>query len=87
MDMDNIVTLTDEFGNDVYFEYLDLITFDNSDYVILLPIDSNDGEVVILQQDDSEEEARYVGVENDDILTTVFEIFKEKWNAEFDFEY
>ena len=85
---DNIVTLNDEFGNEVQFEFLDLVEYDGEEYVVLLPVDNeDDGEVVILKveaiDDDNDS---YTSVEDEDILMAVFQIFKDKFKDEFDFE-
>lgn len=87
-ELDNIVVLNDEEGNEVQFEFLDLIELDGEEYVILLPVeDEETGEVVILQVEDteSEDEESYVSVENEETLNKVFEIFKEKFKDEFNF--
>lgn len=90
-DMDNILLLNDEDGNEVQFEFLDLIDYDDEEYVVLLPVeeDSEDeiGEVVILkvEQTESEDQESYVGVEDEEILNKVFEIFKEKFKDEFNY--
>ncbi len=89
-ELDNVIVLNDEDGNEVNFEFLDLVELDGEEYVILLPTDeANDepGEVVILQVEDtdSEDEESYVSVENEEVLNKVFEIFKEKFKDEFDF--
>lgn len=81
---DNIVILNDENGEEVKFEFLDLIELDGEEYVVLLPVEESDepGEVVILQiedSDDDSEEESYVSVEDEEILNKVFEIFKEKF--------
>ena len=89
----NIVTLKDELGNDVDFEFLDLIEYEGDNYVILLPADPENeeesDEVVILKEDkeseDSEDEESYVSVEDEDTLNKIFEIFKEKFKDEFNF--
>ena len=92
-ELDNVIVLNDEEGNEVKFEFLDLVELDEEEYVVLLPInevedEEGDGEVVILKledtEDDSEEES-YVGVEDEEVLNKVFEIFKEKFKDEFDF--
>ena len=91
-ELDNIVILNDEEGNEVQFEFLDLVELDNEEYVVLLPVTSegeeDEGEVVILKledtDDDSEEES-YVGVEDEEILNQVFSNFKEKYKDEFNF--
>lgn len=92
-DLDNIVILNDEDGNEVRFEFLDLIELDDEEYVVLLPIaeegeEDEEGEVVILKVEDTDEESdeeSYVSVEDETILNRVFEIFKEKFKDDFDF--
>ena len=91
-DLDNIITLNDEDGNEVKFEFLDLIDFEDEQYVVLLPVleegEEDDGEVVILKVEDSEEDSdqeSYVSVESEETLMKVFNIFKDKFKDEFDF--
>ena len=92
-DLDNIVILNDEEGNEVQFEFLDLVELDDEEYVILLPVteegEEDDGEVVILKVEDNDdedsEEESYVSVEDEQVLNKVFEIFKEKFKDDFDF--
>ena len=91
-DLDNIVILNVEEGNEVKFEFLDLVELDNEEYVVLLPIIDDDeeeeGEVVILKVEDTDEDSEeesYVSVEDEEVLNKVFEIFKEKFKDDFDF--
>ena len=89
-ELDNIVVLNDEEGNEVEFEFLDLIEYEGETYVVLLPNDEEEeeaGEVLILKLEDtdSEEEESYVSVEDEEILNNVFEIFKDKFKDEFNF--
>ncbi|MBO4292894.1 MAG: DUF1292 domain-containing protein [Clostridia bacterium] len=91
-ELDNIVVLNDENGNEVKFEFLDLIELDDEEYVVLLPMaeeGEEDGEVVILKLEDNDdedsEEESYVSVDDEDVLNRVFEIFKEKFKDDFDF--
>lgn len=87
-ELDNIIILNDEEGKEVKFEFLDLIEYENEEYVILLPIEEEEtDEVVILKVEDtdSEEEESYVSVDDEETLNEVFEIFKEKFKDEFDF--
>lgn len=90
-DLDNIVILNDEEGNEVKFEFLDLVELDNEEYVVLLPIideEEEEGEVVILKVEDTDEDSEeesYVSVEDEEVLNKVFEIFKEKFKDDFDF--
>ena len=90
-DLDNVVILNDEEGNEVRFEFLDLIELEDEEYVVLLPIaeeEQQEGEVVILKVEDIDEETdeeSYVSVDDEDTLNRVFEIFKEKFKDDFDF--
>ena len=36
--MDNTIKLTDANGNDVHFEFLDLIEYEKEEFVVLLPL-------------------------------------------------
>ena len=89
-EVDNIVILNDEEGNEAQFEFLDLIEYNEEEYVILLPVEDEiseePGEVVILKvESTSEDEESYVSVEDEEVLNNVFEIFKEKLKDEFNF--
>ena len=91
-ELDNIIILNDEEGNEVKFEFLDLVELDDEEYVVLLPVtdegEEDEGEVVILKLEDTDEDAgeeSYVGVEDEEILNKVFSIFKEKYKDEFNF--
>ena len=91
-EVDNIIVLNDEDGNEVRFEFLDLVELDDEEYVVLLPVtdegEEDEGEVVILKLEDTDEDSEgesYVGVEDEEILNQVFSIFKEKYKDEFNF--
>ena len=88
-ELSNIIILNDENGNEVQFEFLDLIEYNNEEYVILLPLEETEeaGEVVILKVEntESEDEESYVGVEDEEELNAVFAIFKDKFKDEFNF--
>ena len=89
---DNIVILNDEDGNEVKFEFLDLIDFEDEEYIVLLPMteegEEEEGEVVILKVEDTDEDSEeesYVSVEDEDTLNKVLQIFKERFKDDFDF--
>ena len=89
---DNIVILNDEDGNEVKFEFLDLIDFEDEEYIVLLPMtedgEEEEGEVVILKVEDTDEDSEeesYVSVEDEDTLNKVFQIFKVRFKDDFDF--
>ena len=88
---DGIIILNDEKGNEVKFEFLDLIEYKGEEYVVLLPLseeeDNNEGEVVILQlmYEDDDDVEEYSSVDSEETLKNVFSIFKEKFKDEFNF--
>ena len=90
-ELDNIVILNDEDGNEVKFEFLDLVELDDEEYVVLLPADEESdepGEVVILKVEDTDsdsDEESYVGVDDQEVLNAVFAIFKDKFKDDFNF--
>ena len=74
----NILSLTDENGQEVEFEYLDCIEYEGKEYLVLLPME--DDQIVILEVEPVDEEnENYIAVESEDILDAVYEIFKERY--------
>lgn len=87
-EMDNLVYLSDEDGNEVAFEYLDSVEYQGEEYVVLISTDEDDDEVVILKVEptpDEEEEENFVTVESEEVAEAVFEIFKERNKDYFNF--
>ena len=83
----SILTLTDENGNEVNFEYLDSIEYQGVEYLVLAPEGDEEGETVILEvQPVDEENENYIGVEDEAVLDAVFAIFKEKYKDILQFE-
>ena len=95
MDMENLVPeeeegvllLTDENGDEIAFEYLDCIEYEGKEYLVLMPMEEDEGEVVILEVEPVDEEMEnYLAVEDEGLLSTIFEIFKEKFKDVLEFE-
>jgi len=91
IDEENLFPLTDEFGNEVNFEFLDMIEYESEKYVVLLPVEDegdDNGVVVILKVDDNDtdDEELYSAVEDQDTINAVFQIFKDKFKDEFTFQ-
>ena len=83
----NLITMTDENGVETEFEFLDCITYNEVEYLVLLPTDENDNEVVILEVQPVDEETEdYVAVEDEEILMAVYNIFKEHYKDILTFE-
>ena len=83
----SILTLTDENGDDVNFEYLDCIEYQGKEYLVLLPEEEDAAELVILEVEPVDEEVEnYLAVENEEVLNAVYGIFKEKYKDIMEFE-
>ena len=76
----NLISLTDENGQETVFEYLDVIEYQGKEYLILLPVEDEDGQVVILEIEPVDEETEnYLSVGDEALLNAVYDIFKEKY--------
>ena len=83
----SILTLTDEKGNDIDFEYLDCIEYEGKEYLVLMPADDEATEIVILEVEPVEEETEnYLSVDDEAVLNAVYAIFKEKYKDILTFE-
>ena len=86
-EQEGIITLTNENGEEVEYQLIDSITYENAEYVVLLPVDEEDCEVVILAVAAYDDEMEnYVVVDDEEILEGVYAIFKERFADELDFE-
>ena len=83
----SILTLTDENGNDVEFEYMDCIEYQGKEHLVLMPLEEDSDEIVILEIEPVDEEnENYLAVEDEAVLNAVFGIFKEKYQDVLTFE-
>ena len=81
----SILTLTDENGEDVNFEYLDCLTYDGKEYLVLMP--EGEDQIVIMEIEPVDEEnENYLAVEDEAVLDAVYGIFKEKYKDVLTFE-
>lgn len=81
----SILTLTDENGQDVDFEYLDCIAYQDKEYLVLMP--EGEDEIVIMEIEPVDEEnENYLAVEDEAVLDAVYGIFKEKFKDILTFE-
>jgi len=84
-DLDNIILLNDEEGNEIKFEFLDLIEYGGEEYIVLIPVEEPEEVVILKVEETNAEEESYVGVEDQNTLNEVFQIFKDKFKDEYDF--
>ena len=83
----SLLTLTEENGVETEFEYLDCITYNEIEYLVLIPADEDADEIVILEvQPVDEENENYVAVEDEAVLDAVYDIFKERYKDVLTFE-
>lgn len=82
-----ILTLTDENGVETDFEYLDCLTYQDKEYLVLMPAEEEATEIVILEVEPVDEEnENYLAVEDEVILDAVYGMFKEKYKDILTFE-
>ncbi|MDO4174309.1 MAG: DUF1292 domain-containing protein [Eubacteriales bacterium] len=85
-ELEGVMTLINENGEEVEYEFIDSITYENAEYVVLLPVEDGDCEAVILAVEEEDDMENYVAVDDEDILAAVYEIFKERFADQLDFE-
>ncbi len=82
-----ILTLTDEDGREERFEYLDCIPYEGKEYLVLMPADQPETQIVILEIEPVDEEnENYLSVSDESVLDGVYGIFKEKYKDILTFE-
>ena len=83
----SILTLTDENGEDIDFEYLDCLTYQGKEYLILMPADEAETQIVILEVEPVDDEnENYLAVDDEAVLDAVYGMFKEKYKDVLTFE-
>ncbi len=83
-----IITLEDDLGNEKDFEFLDTVEYDGDEYIILLPVEEEEqNEVMILRVDSLDDKDEiYSGIDDEEVLQAVFNIFRDRYKDDFDFE-
>ena len=83
----SIITMTDENGAEVNFEYLDCVEYEGKEYLVLIPAEEVSNEIVILEVEPVDEEnENYLAVSDEDVLDAVYAIFKERYADVLTFE-
>ena len=82
----SIITMTDENGEEVEFEYLDSVEYEGKEYLMLIPAEEDANEIVILEVEPVDEELEnYLAVESEEVLNAVYAIFKDRYKDVLDF--
>ena len=83
----SVLTLTDENGEDIDFEYLDCLTYQDKEYLVLMPADEAETQIVILEVEPVDDEnENYLAVDDEAVLDAVYGMFKEKYKDVLTFE-
>lgn len=75
----NIITLTDQYGESVRFELLDIVEYEDQEFAVLYPADGGDDELVHILRITSEnldlDEMEFEGLDDEDLINAVFDLF------------
>lgn len=82
----NIITLTDQYGESVRFELLDIVEYEDQEFAVLYPADGGDDEPVHILRITSEnldlDEMEFEGLDDEDLINAVFDLFCKRNNFE-----
>ena len=87
-----LLDLTDPEGNEVQYELLDVVPYQDSDYIIVVPyVEGDDSpieevEIYRVVPDEEQDTETYVGLGSKAEVDAVFEIFRKRSEEFFDFE-
>ena len=86
----HLIDLFDEDGNKKVFEHLDTVKYKDNEYVICIPYDDDEEEVtevvIFLIDEDEKGEEILSQVFESEILSAVYELFKDRNADLFEFE-
>lgn len=85
---ENYITLTDDNGDEVSFEVIGEVEYQERYFAVMLPFDEEDDGVVILEimPSDDEEMGEFLSIEDEELLQAVFEKFKSEYKGGYEFE-
>jgi uncharacterized protein YrzB (UPF0473 family) len=73
-EMENVITLIDDEGNEIECEIIDAFEYDDKEYVVLLPGDEEDPFMLRVDKDENGEEV-FAMIEDDDEFDEVSEAY------------
>ena len=81
-----IIELTDEDGVSTEFEYLDTTGLDGEEYVVLIEnTEEADGVIILKIESVDDESENYIGIDDEETVQKVYEIFKKNHKDDFEF--
>ena len=82
-----LITLEDEEGNEMEFEFLDIVEYEGEEYIVLIENNEDADEVVLLKINPIDDETEeYLSIEDEELLDKLFDIFKKKYEGDIKFE-
>lgn len=83
--MDNTIVLKDQNGNDVTYEFLDLMEYRNREFIVMMPVDTDDKTGVeimeVIEDPDTDGGEAFIPVDDPELLDSVFQTFKRNFEA------
>ena len=79
---------TDDDGNDVSFEIIGSVEYSERIFLVAIPFDEEDEDLVIIEviEGDEEDSEEFVAVEDEALAMAVYEEFKKNYEGEYEFE-
>lgn len=85
-----LIDLYDEDGTKKVFEHLDTVLYKNDEYVICIPYDEEESEVseivIFRTVEDKDGESALEQVLESDVLSAVYDVFRDRNADKFDFQ-
>lgn len=79
-DINKVIVLSDDVGNEMEIEYIDSTDFEGERYALFMPLENDDDEVIIMRYDNvSKDYDSFIPVEDKRILEGVYEKLREKY--------
>ncbi len=82
----DILKFTDEDGNIVEMELLDMFDCDEENYAFLVLTDEDADDLFIMRYEEDGDDASFEPVEDDDLYDRLYDMFRERHGDEFGFE-
>ncbi len=84
IDEDSFITLTDENGNEVDFLLLDVMEYEGSDYMVLMPLTDEDGDedeeaLLFLRVEKTDEGEVYSSIEDEALLHAIADVYEKEF--------
>ena len=85
MEDESIITLTDNDNKEEKFGFLYIIEYEGEEFIVLYPLEREKNQVLILkveQDATSDDYDSYVGIDDDELVQAVFQVYLEKHKDE-----